>query len=112
MSFRGCHHHRQSVATPPAGCIVSDAAGAALETVTLAATDVVILPPVSRATAVRETMRVEAAQQMLLATSMPIKRIARRCGFGSEETMRRSFRRQFAAAPRDYRERFASTNST
>ena len=55
-----------------------------------------------------ERMRVEAAQQLLLGTSMPIKRIAQRCGFGSEETMRRSFHRQLATAPREFRQRFAA----
>jgi transcriptional regulator GlxA family with amidase domain len=37
-----------------------------------------------------ERMRVEAAQQLLLGASMSIKRIMQRCGFGSEETMRRN----------------------
>lgn len=36
----------------------------------------------------------------------PVKRIARRCGFGSEETMHRSFRRLLAVTPQDYRSRF------
>jgi transcriptional regulator GlxA family with amidase domain len=55
-----------------------------------------------------EKMRVEAACQLLTTTQAPIKRIARRCGFGSEETMRRSFFRQIAIAPNDYRARFSS----
>lgn len=55
-----------------------------------------------------EKMRVEAACQLLATTSDPVKRIARRCGFGSEETMRRSFFRQIAVAPHDYRARFSS----
>jgi transcriptional regulator GlxA family with amidase domain len=55
-----------------------------------------------------EKMRVEAACQLLATTSDPVKRIARRCGFGSEETMRRSFFRQMAVAPHDYRMRFSS----
>ncbi|TOZ44629.1 AraC family transcriptional regulator, partial [Burkholderia pseudomallei] len=37
-----------------------------------------------------------------------IKRIAARCGFGSEETMRRSFLRMLGVAPQAYRERFAT----
>lgn len=56
-----------------------------------------------------EKMRVEAACQLLATTRDPMKRIARRCGFGSEETMRRSFFRQIAVAPHDYRARFSST---
>jgi transcriptional regulator GlxA family with amidase domain len=55
-----------------------------------------------------EKMRVEAACQLLATTRDPVKRIARNCGFGSEETMRRSFFRQMAIAPNDYRERFSS----
>ena len=58
-----------------------------------------------------ERMRVEAAQQLLLGTSMSIKRIMQRCGFGSEETMRRSFHRHLATAPREFRERFAATTA-
>ena len=53
-----------------------------------------------------ERLRVEAARQMLSAGPLPIKSIARRCGFGSEETMRRSFLRQIGVAPNDYRQRF------
>jgi len=55
-----------------------------------------------------ERLRVEAARQALGGTRRSIKDVARRCGFGSEETMRRSFVRLLAVAPRDYRERFAS----
>jgi transcriptional regulator GlxA family with amidase domain len=58
-----------------------------------------------------EKMRVEAACQLLSTTRDPVKRIARRCGFGSEETMRRSFIRQIAVAPDDYRARFSSSAS-
>lgn len=58
-----------------------------------------------------EKMRVEAACQLLSTTRDPVKRIARRCGFGSEETMRRSFIRQIAVAPHDYRARFSSPAS-
>jgi transcriptional regulator GlxA family with amidase domain len=53
-----------------------------------------------------ERMRVEAARQALGETSVPLKRIARDCGFGSEETMRRSFLRVLAVPPHAYRERF------
>jgi transcriptional regulator GlxA family with amidase domain len=53
-----------------------------------------------------ERVRVEAARQALGETSLPVKRIARDCGFGSEETMRRSFVRVLAVPPHAYRERF------
>ncbi|MEH2513374.1 transcriptional regulator GlxA family with amidase domain [Nitrobacteraceae bacterium AZCC 1564] len=55
-----------------------------------------------------EQLRVEAARQLLSETRLPIKRISQRCGFGSEETMRRSFLRLLAATPQDYRARFSS----
>lgn len=55
-----------------------------------------------------ECLRVEAAREALGTTRRSIKDIARRCGFGSEETMRRSFLRLLAVAPRDYRERFSA----
>ena len=54
-----------------------------------------------------EKLRVEAARMMLSDTKLPVKRIAARCGFGSEETMRRSFLRNLSATPQDYRARFS-----
>ena len=53
-----------------------------------------------------ERLRVEAAREALGTTRRSIKDVARRCGFGSEETMRRSFLRLLNVAPRDYRQRF------
>ena len=47
-----------------------------------------------------ERLRVEAARHALLQSRLPIKRISRRCGFGSEETMRRSFLRLLGATPK------------
>jgi transcriptional regulator GlxA family with amidase domain len=54
-----------------------------------------------------ERLRVEAARHLLSDSRTPIKRIAQRCGFGSEETMRRSFLRLLSVTPQDYRSRFA-----
>lgn len=53
-----------------------------------------------------ERLRVEAARRLLSDSRQPVKRIAERCGFGSEETLRRSFLRLLAATPQDYRARF------
>jgi transcriptional regulator GlxA family with amidase domain len=50
---------------------------------------------------------VEAARHLLSDTRLPVKRIAARRGFGSEETLRRSFLRLLAATPQDYRARFS-----
>jgi transcriptional regulator GlxA family with amidase domain len=55
-----------------------------------------------------EALRVEAARGLLLDSQLPVKRVAQRCGFGSEETMRRSFLRLLAATPQEYRARFGS----
>jgi transcriptional regulator GlxA family with amidase domain len=55
-----------------------------------------------------ERLRVEAARRLLSESRLPVKRISQRCGFGSEETMRRSFLRLLAATPHDYRARFGS----
>jgi transcriptional regulator GlxA family with amidase domain len=54
-----------------------------------------------------ERLRVEAAQRRLCDTGEPIKRIAARCGFGAEETMRRSFLRIAKIGPQDFRARFS-----
>jgi transcriptional regulator GlxA family with amidase domain len=54
-----------------------------------------------------ERLRVEAGRRLLSESRTPVKRIAQRCGFGSEETMRRSFLRLLAVTPQDYRSRFA-----
>jgi transcriptional regulator GlxA family with amidase domain len=59
-----------------------------------------------------EMLRVEATRQLLVGGKLPIKRIARQCGFGSEETMRRSFTRDVGITPRDYRARFSANLST
>jgi transcriptional regulator GlxA family with amidase domain len=55
-----------------------------------------------------EQLRVEAARRLLSDTTLPMKRISQRCGFGSEETMRRSFVRLLAVSPQGYRARFGS----
>ncbi len=55
-----------------------------------------------------EMLRVEAARSLLADSSAPVKRVAQRCGFGSEETMRRSFLRLLAVTPQDYRARFGA----
>ncbi|WP_434695436.1 GlxA family transcriptional regulator [Pseudomonas sp. Z1-14] len=54
-----------------------------------------------------ELIRVETARRLLCDSAMPIKRVALQCGFGSEETLRRSFLRGMGVTPQAYRERFA-----
>jgi len=55
-----------------------------------------------------ERLRVESARQRLSEGRTSIKRIAVRCGFGSEETMRRSFLRLVGVTPTEYRARFGT----
>jgi transcriptional regulator GlxA family with amidase domain len=52
-----------------------------------------------------ELIRVEAARRMLEERAS-VGRVALRCGFGSEETMRRSFLRTLGVGPQAYAERF------
>ncbi|MDO7900284.1 GlxA family transcriptional regulator [Pseudomonas citrulli] len=54
-----------------------------------------------------ELIRVETARRLLADTAVPIKRVAMQCGFGSEETLRRSFLRAMGVTPQAYRERFS-----
>jgi transcriptional regulator GlxA family with amidase domain len=53
-----------------------------------------------------QAIRVERAQRELEATVATIDQIARRCGFGTPETMRRAFQRRLGVGPGDYRARF------
>jgi transcriptional regulator GlxA family with amidase domain len=55
-----------------------------------------------------ERLRVEAARRLLSDSRLSIKRIAQHSGFGSDETMRRSFLRLLAISPQDYRARFSA----
>ena len=53
-----------------------------------------------------EAARVEAARIALDGTQEPIDAVARRCGFGTIETMRRAFHRRLGVGPGGYRDRF------
>lgn len=53
-----------------------------------------------------ERLRVEAARRRLEETDQPLEAIAKECGFGSADSMRRSFNRVVRVAPSDYRRRF------
>lgn len=52
------------------------------------------------------SVRVEAARRELETSRATIDAIARRCGFGTAETMRRTFARRVGASPDEYRQRF------
>lgn len=49
-------------------------------------------------------MRVEAARRTLEETDLGIAAIATRCGFGTDEQMRRTFQRELGVSPSAYRE--------
>ena len=53
-----------------------------------------------------ERTRVEMARRLLEESDMRIEAIARRCGLGSEERLRRAFRRCVGMSPSEYHERF------
>ncbi|MFD0396925.1 GlxA family transcriptional regulator [Kitasatospora sp. NPDC127121] len=51
-------------------------------------------------------VRLEAARRLLEDTADGIEEIARSCGYGTPEAMRRAFVRSLAASPAEYRRRF------
>jgi transcriptional regulator GlxA family with amidase domain len=53
-----------------------------------------------------DRLRVEAAQQMIDSSSMGLKEIADTCGFGSADSMRRTFQRVIGITAGEYTERF------
>jgi transcriptional regulator GlxA family with amidase domain len=57
-----------------------------------------------------EAARIEAARRRLEESSDSIEVIARDCGFGTAETMRRAFVRTLHVAPTEYRRRFATAS--
>jgi transcriptional regulator GlxA family with amidase domain len=56
-----------------------------------------------------EAARVEQARSRLESSHAPLASVARACGFGTAETMRRAFHRRLGVAPADYRTRFDTT---
>ena len=56
-----------------------------------------------------ERIRVEAARNLLESANLPVKDIARRCGFGSVDAMRNAFARQLGRSPAQWRDAFAYT---
>jgi transcriptional regulator GlxA family with amidase domain len=53
-----------------------------------------------------ERVRLEAARRRLEDTAEPVASVAAACGFGTAETMRRSFLRALGVGPAEYRRRF------
>jgi transcriptional regulator GlxA family with amidase domain len=57
-----------------------------------------------------ERVRLEAARRELESAGDTLDVIASRCGFGTAETMRRSFHRRLGVAPDSYRRRFRAVS--
>jgi transcriptional regulator GlxA family with amidase domain len=56
-----------------------------------------------------ETARIEAARRRLEESSHGVEAVAAQCGFGTAESMRRTFLRRLRVPPSAYRHRFTST---
>ncbi|MEV7501607.1 helix-turn-helix domain-containing protein [Streptomyces sp. NPDC093018] len=56
-----------------------------------------------------ESVRVERARQQLESTDATLERVAAACGFGTLDTLVRSFRRRLDTTPTEYRRRFRTT---
>ena len=53
-----------------------------------------------------ERVRLEAARRLLEGSATPVLEVAAACGFGTAETMRRTFLRALDVGPAEYRRRF------
>lgn len=58
-----------------------------------------------------EQMRVERAGQLLSVSRQSLAQLARRTGFGSEQTLRRAFVRHFGVSPGEYRAHFGDAGN-
>ncbi|MFG1810808.1 GlxA family transcriptional regulator [Streptomyces sp. NPDC049040] len=54
-----------------------------------------------------DSARVEAARRLLESTGTTVEAVARACGYGTVETLHRSFKRSVRVTPGEYRRRFA-----
>jgi transcriptional regulator GlxA family with amidase domain len=57
-----------------------------------------------------EAARLDGARRLLQDSSMPLQRIADRCGFADLHSMRRVFRRNLGVGPTDYRTTFQTSS--
>jgi transcriptional regulator GlxA family with amidase domain len=58
-----------------------------------------------------ERTRLEAARRRLEESDAGVEAVARECGFGTAETMRRTFLRRLRVSPTDYRRRFTASGA-
>ena len=54
-----------------------------------------------------ESARIEAARRLLESTGTTLDAVARSCGFGTVETLHRSFKRRVRVTPGEYRRHFS-----
>jgi transcriptional regulator GlxA family with amidase domain len=59
-----------------------------------------------------EALRLERARTLLETTDAQLEEIAGRCGFGTVETLRRTFGRRLNVNPSDYRSRFSGPRAS
>jgi transcriptional regulator GlxA family with amidase domain len=59
-----------------------------------------------------EALRVDQARMRLESTGQKVDAVARGCGFGTVETMRRAFHRRLGVGPAEYRQRFQTRGDT
>ena len=59
-----------------------------------------------------ERVRVEAARRVLELSDAGLGSVARDCGFGTAETLRRAFHRRLGVSPNGYRQRFRIPETT
>jgi transcriptional regulator GlxA family with amidase domain len=59
-----------------------------------------------------DRLRVEAAQRMIDSSAMGLKEIADACGFGSADSMRRTFQRIVGITAGEYTQRFRRSDSS
>lgn len=55
-----------------------------------------------------QLLRIDAARRLLTGSTLPMARVAERCGFASSESMRQCFQRHLEVAPNEFRARFRS----
>jgi transcriptional regulator GlxA family with amidase domain len=55
-----------------------------------------------------QALRIDAARRLLTGSTLSMTRIAERCGFGSDESMRQCFQRHLDISPSEFRARFRS----
>ncbi|MFI5758470.1 GlxA family transcriptional regulator [Streptomyces sp. NPDC051569] len=59
-----------------------------------------------------ESARIEAARRLLETTSATLESVAHACGFGTVETLHRSFKRTLQVTPGEYRKHFSAYTTT